>query len=167
MYPPVFEFSRIIGGECSFLLPLDAGHCRGDNKTHHDLKTVTDPEDKFPIAQELAQGTLQAVAQLRSKDNPCRDVIAKRKPAGNGQDVKTLELLRLGNEVAHVHTRGFPTNRGKVEGMGSLILAVDTISSQYEDLGTFHKCSYTKKARKNKAHFSLCVTWTPRRDQVA
>ena len=28
--------------------------------------------------------------------------------------------------------------------MGSLILAVDTVSSQYEDLGTFHKCSYTK-----------------------
>jgi hypothetical protein len=105
------------------------------------LKTVADSEDQFTIAQKLAQGMLQAVAQFRSQDNPCRDVIAKRKSSGNNQDVKTLELLRLGHEVAHVHTRGFPANRGQVEGMGSLILAVDAVSSQYEDLWTFHKCS--------------------------
>src|SRR5262245_2252714 len=143
MHPAVLEFARIIGGERRFLLPLYTCHCREDTKTHQHLKTVTDPEDQFTIAQELAQGTLQAIAQLRSQDNARRDVIAKRKSTGNGQDMKTLELLWLGNEVSHVHTRGFPANRGKVEGMGSLILAVDTVSSQYQDLGTFHKCSYT------------------------
>src|SRR5215510_4828852 len=144
MHPAVLEFARIIGGERRFLLPLYTCHCREDTKTHQHLKTVADPEDQFTIAQELAQGTLQAVAQLRSQGNTRRDVIAKRKSTRNGQDMKTLELLWLGNEVAYVHTRGFPANRGKVEGMGSLILAVDTVSSQYEDLGIFHKRSYIK-----------------------
>src|SRR6266853_3504224 len=148
MHPAVLEFSRIIGGERSFLLPLDASHCREDPKTHQDLKTVADPEDQFTIAQELAQGTLQVVAQLRGQDNPRRDVIAKRKPARDSQDVKTLELLWLSNEVAHVYTRGFPTNRGEIEGVRSLILAVDTVTGHYEDLGTFHRCSYTKRLGK-------------------
>ena len=83
MHPTVLEFPRIIGGECRLLLPLNTGHCREDTKTHQDLKTVADPEDQFTIAQELAQGMLQAVAQLRSQDNPRRDVIAKRKASGN------------------------------------------------------------------------------------
>src|SRR5215831_1453999 len=166
MHPAVLEFARIIRGERRFLLPLYAGHCREDTKAHQDLKTVADTEDQFTIAQELAQGTLQAVAQLRGQDNPRRDVIAKRKSAGNDQDMKTLELLRLGNEIAHVHTRGRTANRGEVEGMGGLILAVDTIAGHYEDLGTFHRCSYTERRGKisgrqeNKAQFFLCVTCT-------
>src|SRR5215813_4623335 len=102
MHPAVLEFARIIRGERGFLLPLYACHCREDTQTHQDLETVADPEDQFTIAQELAQGTLQAVAQLRGQDNPRCDVIAKREPSGNGQDVKTLELLWLRNEVAHV-----------------------------------------------------------------
>jgi hypothetical protein len=128
MHPAILEFSRIIGGECRFLLPLDASHCWEDTKTHQDLKTVADPEDQFTIAQKLAQGTLKAVAQLRSQDNPRRDVIAKGKPSGNSQDMKTLELLWLRNEVAHVHTRGFPAHGGEIEGMGGLILAVNTVA---------------------------------------
>src|SRR5215475_15968402 len=128
MHPAVLEFARIIGGERRFLLPLYTCHCREDTKTHQHLKTVTDPEDQFTIAQELAQGTLQAVAQLRGQDNARRDVIAKRKPTGNGQDVKTFELLWLRNEVTHVHTRGFPANGGKIEGMAGLILAVNAVA---------------------------------------
>src|SRR5215510_156158 len=128
MHPAVLEFARIIRGERGFLPPLYACHCWEDTKTHQDLETVADPEDQFTIAQELAQGTLQAIAQLRGQDNPRRDIIAKREPAGNGQDVKTLELLWLSNEVAHVHTRGFPANGGKIKGMGGLILAVNAVA---------------------------------------
>jgi hypothetical protein len=92
------------------------------------LKTVADPEDQFTIAQELAQGTLQAVAQLRGQDNPGSDIIAKCKPAGNDQDVKTFELLRLGNEVTHVHARRFAPDRWQVEGVCGFVLAVDAVS---------------------------------------
>src|SRR5438128_818183 len=128
MHPAVLEFSRIVRGERGLLLPLYTCHCREDTKTHQDLETVADPEDQFTIAQELAQGTLQAVAQLRGQDNPRCDVIAKREPSGNGQDVKTLELLWLSNEVAHVHLRGFPAHGGEVKGMGGLILAVNAVA---------------------------------------
>src|SRR5438128_9737128 len=98
MHPAVLEFSRIVRGERGVLLPLYACHCREDTETHQDLETVADPEDQFTIAQELAQGTRQAVAQLCSQDNACGNVIAKREPAGNDQDVKTLKLLWLSNE---------------------------------------------------------------------
>src|SRR5262245_21637361 len=98
MHPAVLEFARIICSERGFLLPLYACHCQEDTKTHQDLETVADPEHQFPIAQELAQGMLQAVAQLCGQDDPRRDIIAKREPSGNGQDVKTLELLWLSNE---------------------------------------------------------------------
>src|SRR5215831_14485995 len=115
MHPAVLEFARIIRGERRFLLPLYAGHCREDTKAHQDLKTVADPEDQFTIAQELAQGTLQAVAQLRGQDNPRRDVIAKGKPSGDSQDVKTLELLWLSDEVADMYTHGFPPTEGRLK----------------------------------------------------
>src|SRR5205085_7317559 len=128
MHPTVLEFARIIRGERGVLLPLYACDCREDTETHQDLETVADAEDQFTIAQELAQGTLQTVTQLRGQDNPCGNVIAKREPAGNDQDVKTLELLWLSNEIAHVHTRGFPAHRGEVKGMGSFILAVDAVA---------------------------------------
>jgi hypothetical protein len=47
-----------------------------------------------------------------------------------------------------VPTHGFPANRWEVEGMGSFILAVNAISGYYEDLGTFHRYSYTKQRGK-------------------
>ena len=53
---------------------------------------------------------------------------AKRKPAGNDQDVKAFELLRLGDEVAHVHARRCATDGWQVEGVRCFVLAVDAIS---------------------------------------
>src|SRR5712691_7178619 len=83
----------------------------------------------FAFGDDIAAGIVLPTKLRYRQDNPGSDVITKRKPAGNDQDVKTFELLRLGDEVAHVYARRFAPDGWQVEGVRCLVFAIDAISS--------------------------------------
>jgi hypothetical protein len=103
------------------------------------LKTVANPDDQFTIAQKPAQGLLKSVAQLGSQDDAGRNIIAKGEAARQGENVKRVELLGLGNEVAHMDQLSVSADTRQIEGVRGFAFAIDAIAGENQDTGTFHR----------------------------